>query len=63
MQKIEKTYRFSTHAEEARRLDEYYRSLEPNERVKLVMQMMEDWNGADFKRLERTCRFTPLSQG
>ena len=62
MRKIEKVFRFSTHEEEEIRLDHYYLSLEPNQRVSLVMQMMEDWNGADFKRLERSYKFSQVTQ-
>lgn len=55
--KMQKTVKLYSSPEEADADDrEFYRSLSPNQRVELTMQLMEMWNGATFKRLERTCQ-------
>ncbi len=63
MDRMEKVVRVFKSFEEAERADrEYYRSLTPQQRLDILLELVERGNRDAPQRFERVCRVTQLEQ-
>ncbi|AIE84616.1 hypothetical protein OP10G_1248 [Fimbriimonas ginsengisoli Gsoil 348] len=62
MRRIERVFNFTTPEQSDREDLAMYRAMSPDERVRMLMEMMNAWHGTAFRRLERTYRFVHVDR-
>jgi hypothetical protein len=58
--KLEKEWKLTTPEDAAKDDDDFYRSLEPHERVWLLLQLIDAWTDPTERRLEKSYRLVSV---